>query len=128
MTADRKPMVKLTEVWERTSSKGNVYYSGFLGASQLLIFRDGERPHPSRPDETIIVWKVLLQERDQAPRQQAPNAERGQRAHDRSRDAGRARAAGEAILAAAGRDRQPEPPQGWLDDHEAAVRDLEGGR
>jgi hypothetical protein len=65
MTADRKPMVKLTEVWERTSKNGNRYFSGFLGASQLLIFDDGEKPHPTRPDETVHVWKVLLQERGQ---------------------------------------------------------------
>lgn len=129
MTGERKPMVKLTEVWERTSKSGNVYYSGFLGASQLLIFRDGERPHPSRPDETIVVWKVLLQERDQATRQQAPtrNAERGNAGWDR-RDQKQAQRAGEAVLAAAGRDRMPEPPQSWIDDHEAAVADLEGRR
>jgi single stranded DNA-binding protein len=58
-------------------------------------------------------------------------AERGQRAWDRSGDAGRAQQAGEAVLAAAGRNsvdayRNQEPPQGWLDDSAAVIRDLEG--
>ena len=134
MTGERKPMVLLTTVWERTSAAGNRYFSGYLGNSQLLMFDDGEQPHPTRPGETVHVWKVLLQERE-APRQQSATrtAERGQQTWDRSRDQkrhaaqGRAQAAGAAVLAAAGRDRAPEPPAGWLDDSEAAIRDLERG-
>jgi hypothetical protein len=42
----------------------------------------------------------------------ARNAERGQRTHDRSRDAAA---------------RIQEPPQSWLDDSEAAIRDLVEG-
>jgi hypothetical protein len=131
MNGDRKPMVLLTTVWERTSAAGNKYYSGFLGSSQLLMFDDGEHPHPTRPGETVHVWKLLLQERDQAPRQ-TRNAERGQSTWDRSRDRqrhverGKAQKAGEAELAAAGRDRTPEPPADWLDDSAAAIADLEG--
>jgi single-stranded DNA-binding protein len=52
---------------------------------------------------------------------------RGQRTHDRSRAAGRAQRAGEAVLREAGRDRTPEPPQSWLDDSEAAIADLVHG-
>jgi hypothetical protein len=139
MTAERKPMVQLTTVWERTSASGNRYFSGFLGASQLLIFDAGEQPHPTREGETVHVWNVLLQERDQAARQQTQTraAERGQRTWDRSREqqrqAERAKAGqvGEALLREAGRDfsRRREnqaPPQAWLDDSEAAIRDLEG--
>jgi hypothetical protein len=126
MSGDRKPLVKLTEVWERTSANGNRYFSGYLGASQF--FEDGKHPHPTRPGETVHVWKVPLQERDQ-PTQPTRNAERGQRTWDRSRDAqrygerSREQAAGEAVLAAAGRDfagagnsscrENPEPPAGF---------------
>jgi len=52
---------------------------------------------------------------------------RGQRAHDRSRDAGRARAAGEAIVRELRQPRMPDPPAAWLDDSEAAIRDLVEG-
>jgi single stranded DNA-binding protein len=52
---------------------------------------------------------------------------RGQRRHDRARGAGRAQEASAAVLREAGRDRTPEPPQGWVDDSEAAIRDLTDG-
>jgi hypothetical protein len=63
-------MVKLCDLWQRKSAKGTTYFSGFLGDAQLLLFKDGERPHPTRPDETVIVWKLLVQERDPARRPQ----------------------------------------------------------
>ena len=129
MTTDRKPIVKLCEVWERTSAAGNRYFSGFLGASQLLMFDDGEHDHPTKPGEKVRVWKVLLQERDPSPRPSTRNAERGQSTWDRSRhaDQRRAQQAGEAVLAGAGRGRAPEPPTAWIDDSAEAIRDLVEG-
>jgi len=61
MSGDRKPMVKLTELWERTSANGNTYFSGYLGAAQVLLFREGSKPHPKRPDEEVVVWNLLIQ-------------------------------------------------------------------
>jgi hypothetical protein len=55
--------VLLCEVWERTSAKGALYYSGYLANCSVVLLRDGERPHPKRPDETITVWKLLVSER-----------------------------------------------------------------
>ena len=43
-------------------------YSGFLGNLSVALLRDGERPHPTRPDETVIVWKLVAQERQPRPR------------------------------------------------------------
>ena len=84
------------------------------------------QPDDGRPPRVNIqVVANVIQPLGQIGRR-LPN--RGQRAHDRSRDAGRARDAGEAVLAAAGRERHPEPPQGWLDDSAAAIADLEGRR
>jgi hypothetical protein len=60
MTADRQPMVKLAELWQRTSANGRTYFSGFLGNAQVLLFREGEKPHPTRPEETVIVWNLLV--------------------------------------------------------------------
>ena len=51
-----KPSILLAELWERESKHGNVYYSGFWGNLSVALLRDGERPHPTRPDETITVW------------------------------------------------------------------------
>jgi hypothetical protein len=58
-----------------------------------------------------VVWNLILQEREQsvsAPRQSSPtrNAQRGQRTHDRARDAQRP----------------------FHDDSAAAIADLEGRR
>src|SRR3982750_1222563 len=56
-------MVKLAELWERASAKGTRYFSGFMGDAQVLLFDGGERPHPTRPGETVHVWRLMVQER-----------------------------------------------------------------
>ena len=63
--SDGQPrMVKLCDLWQRESAKGTVYFSGFMGDCQVLLFKEGKKPHPIRPDEEVIVWKLLVQERD----------------------------------------------------------------
>jgi hypothetical protein len=66
MSYERGPSIVLAELWERQSAKGNQYFSGFMGAVSLALLRDGERPHPTRPDETIVVWRLVAQERQPA--------------------------------------------------------------
>src|SRR5690348_17930057 len=61
-------MVKLAELWERTSARGTRYFSGFLGDAQILMFDAGEREHPTKPGETVHVWRLMVQERDPARR------------------------------------------------------------
>ena len=61
-------MVKIAEMWERTSAKGTRYFSGFLGDAQLLLFNAGERDHPTRPGERVRVWPLMIQERDPSRR------------------------------------------------------------
>jgi hypothetical protein len=61
-------MVKLATLWQRKSAKGSVYFSGFMGDCQVLMFKEGSKPHPARPEEQVIVWKLLVQERDQERR------------------------------------------------------------
>ena len=94
------------------------------------------QPDDGRPPRVNIqVVANVVQPMGQIGRQrprQTRNAERGQGTWDRSRqverhvERGKAQRAGEAVLAAAGRERHPEPPADWLDDSDAAVRDLEG--
>ena len=63
--ADDNPrMVKMTEMWERVSSKGTRYFSGYMGDVQLLMFAGGERDHPTRPGERVTTWRLMMQERD----------------------------------------------------------------
>jgi hypothetical protein len=64
MSYDRAPSITLLELWERRSAKNNLYFSGFLGGLQVALLRDGERPHPTRPDETVVVWRLVAQERE----------------------------------------------------------------
>jgi hypothetical protein len=59
--SDQQKLVKLTELWERTSARG-----------QLLLFHGGERDRPTRP-EKVHVWRLLVAERDPA-RRAAPQA------------------------------------------------------
>jgi hypothetical protein len=125
MSGDRKPMVQLATLWERTSANGNRYFSGFLNGNSILLFDGGEQDHPTKPGERVHVWNLVLQERDQAPRSSTRNAERGQRQWDRARDverhAARTRAsqAGNALV-----DHAPDRP--FYDGSDEAVGDLEG--
>src|SRR4051812_43764503 len=64
-------MVKLAELWERTSARGARYFSGFMGGTQVLMFDGGEKPHPTKPGETVHVWWLMVQERDSTRRPQA---------------------------------------------------------
>jgi hypothetical protein len=57
-------MAKLADMWQRKSAKGATYFSGFMGDRQVLMFKDGEKPHSTRPDEMVIVWELLVQERE----------------------------------------------------------------
>ncbi len=66
-------MVKLAELWERTSARGFRYFSGFMGDAQVLLFDGGEKPHPTKPGETVHVWRLMVQERDPARQPQARN-------------------------------------------------------
>ena len=86
--SDQPParMVKLCDLWQRKSAKGTVYFSGFMGDCQVLIFKEGKRRHPTRPDEEVIVWKLLVQERNPARRPQSRDGERGQGTWDRVRE------------------------------------------
>jgi hypothetical protein len=76
---DQKPRIVLAELWERQSSKGNAYFSGFMGHVSVALLRDGERPHPTRPGETVTVWKLVAQERERPPkpRQSPPGRDPG---------------------------------------------------
>jgi hypothetical protein len=68
-------MVKLAELWERTSARGTRYFSGFMGDAQVLLFDGGEKAHPTRAGETVHVWRLMVQERDPARRPQARRSE-----------------------------------------------------
>jgi hypothetical protein len=74
MTYGSQPSLTLLELWERQSAKGNLYFSGFWGGLQVALLRDGERPHPTRPDETITVWRLVASERQPRPAVQRPPA------------------------------------------------------
>jgi hypothetical protein len=88
MTYERGTSVTLCELWERQSAKGNQYFSGFLGGLSLALLRDGEREHPTRPGQTVMVWKLVAQERQPRPAAQKAAAsppERDQAAAGASR-------------------------------------------
>jgi hypothetical protein len=79
MSYNSGPSIVLAELWERQSAKGNQYFSGYWGGLQVALLKDGERPHPTRPEETITVWRLVAQERqprDAASRPPAKPPER----------------------------------------------------
>ena len=76
--SDAPRMVKLCDLWQRKSAKGTTYFSGFMGDVQVLVFKDGVKSHPTRPNEQVIVWKLLVQEKNPARRPQAREPHRGQ--------------------------------------------------
>jgi single stranded DNA-binding protein len=108
---------------ERLVKGVRVYCEGRLEAS---IWTPESGPPRLNLNVTAITVQPLGHIGRNRPRA-TRNAERGQRTWDRARDAGRARAAGEAVLREARRDRAPEAPQSWINDYEAAAADLEPG-
>jgi hypothetical protein len=60
--SDQPRMVRLATLWERQSKAGNVYFSGFMGDAQLLLFRGEEITRDN--GEVVQTWKLLVQERD----------------------------------------------------------------
>jgi hypothetical protein len=69
MSGDRKPMVQIATLWERTSKIGNVYFTGFLADAQLLMFKGEEITRDN--GDVVRTWKLLVQERDRP--QQRPD-------------------------------------------------------
>lgn len=61
-------LVKLASMWQRKSAAGKTYFSGFLGDAQLLLFKQGEKDHPTREGEKVTIWHLLVQERDASRR------------------------------------------------------------
>ena len=87
--SDQRPdnrLVRIATLWERTSSKGRRYFSGFMGDCQLLLFEAGDITRPS--GEVVKTWKLLVQEKDpdRRPQQKREQPIRDQGAWDRSRD------------------------------------------
>ncbi len=79
-------MLKLCELWQRRSEKtSKTYFRGFWGNLEILMFRQGEKPHLTKPSETVIVWSLLAQEKDPSRRPKQPM--RGQQAQDTARAA-----------------------------------------
>jgi hypothetical protein len=113
------PRVLLMTLAERTSGKGTVYLAGWLGKARLVGFKAKE------PDKYgNEAWEIYAQEPEpKADNDRPPLPTRGQRMHDRSL----ATAAGEAIVRELRQPRMPDPPASWLDDSEAAIRDLVEG-
>jgi uncharacterized protein (DUF736 family) len=85
---DQPRMIRLTTLWERTSSKGTTYFSGFLGDCQLLLFKGDEITRPN--GEVVQTWKLMIQERDPGRRPPAHQAERGRQTAEASREIGAA--------------------------------------
>jgi hypothetical protein len=57
-------LVKLCSLWQRKSAKGEVYFSGFMGDCRVLMFKDGKKTRPTKPDEEVIIWTLFVEERD----------------------------------------------------------------
>src|SRR4051812_23631828 len=72
MSYGSQPSLTLLELWERQSARSNTYFSGYWGNLSVALLRDGERPHPTRPGEVIVVWRLVASERQPRPAAQKP--------------------------------------------------------
>ncbi|MBF0439382.1 MAG: hypothetical protein HQL93_09705 [Magnetococcales bacterium] len=55
----RKPLVKLTGMYQNTAkNSGETYFSGFLGNSKIMLFRD------KNAEEGKPGWNLCVQEKD----------------------------------------------------------------
>lgn len=72
MSGDNGPLVRLATLRKRTSKNGNEYFSGWLGDSTLLLFRDPD----ADSDQWGEAWKLLAQERQSNKKNQRGSNER----------------------------------------------------
>ncbi|MBF0213035.1 MAG: hypothetical protein HQM00_05645 [Magnetococcales bacterium] len=64
MAEQRKPLVKLTGMYENVSkNSGETYFAGYLGNSKIMLFRD-KNAEPGKPG-----WSLCVQEKDPRPDQ-----------------------------------------------------------
>jgi hypothetical protein len=85
----RPPKVMLLRLFERTSAKGNRYFTGRLGSAKLIVFEATDLPDDQRYGAEVV-WNVFVQgEQDGAgdrPPQRRDAPTRGQGSWGRSRD------------------------------------------
>jgi hypothetical protein len=63
-TANEPEDDQIAVLWKRTSARGRGTSAVFGGDVAVLLFDAGERPHPTKPDETVHTWRLMLAERD----------------------------------------------------------------
>ena len=84
---DDKPQQKykmpFTDLWERTSAKGTVYYSGFIGGLRVIGFRE------TLADKNQPVIRLFLQEGDKPMAETVSQREWAAKAAGASNQAGR---------------------------------------
>lgn len=57
----RGQRVKLGGVWIKTSAKGNVYFTGRLGAARILIMENNRRQSDADPSHEVFLCEVTEQ-------------------------------------------------------------------
>ena len=60
--------VNLARLFERTSAKGNRYFSGRMGAARIMLFKDDRADGDN-------VWQLFVQDGDEQPHQGAQTAQ-----------------------------------------------------
>lgn len=57
-------MIKLSALWENTDKNGNPCFSGYLGDSKILVFKNGHKTEPKHPDYIVYLDEKKKKESD----------------------------------------------------------------
>lgn len=76
MANDQQPRIPLLRLYEKTSAKGNPYFTGKLNGCRVLVFRD-DRAELS--DGTLGIWNVFLQAPDDQQQRTGEGGDNGSR-------------------------------------------------
>ena len=63
MSRPQEPTVTWPSCGSAPAPAGAATSRASWAARQVLLFDAGEREHPTRPGETVHVWRLVLQER-----------------------------------------------------------------
>lgn len=62
-------MIKLTSLWKGKTKDGKIYFKGYLGDSQIIIFENGFKTEEKQPDLIVYIDEKKKQEKAQEVQQ-----------------------------------------------------------
>lgn len=71
--SNKNEMIELTALWQNNTKNGEIYYSGYLGATKVLVFANKFKKGPKDPSHRVYLTKKEDRQQQQQAQQQQNN-------------------------------------------------------